>query len=344
MNLQPIFDRYLPPLEQALHDALPMPGPELRPHYGMIHYHLGWVDETLAPVAGSAGKRLRPLLCLLVTEAAGGPMERAMPIAVALELLHNFSLVHDDIEDNSTTRRGRPSVWKVWGIPQATNVGDGLFALTHLALVGLADQGVPSKRTLEAIRAFDAACVALTEGQFLDMSFEERADVTLDEYLHMIRSKTAALTRVASQLGALIAGAPPETVAHYARFGEDLGMAFQIQDDWLGVWGEEAVTGKPVGDDICERKKNYPVVYALQRLSTTGDPRLANLYQREQMDETTVQKILDILHEVGAETRTMEAAGAYHEQALAALAATGIENQPQTWLAKVAHTLASRRT
>ena len=177
-----------------------------------------------------------------------------------------------------------------------------------------------------------------------DMSFEERADVTLDEYLHMIRSKTAALTRAASQLGALIAGAPPETVAHYARFGEDLGMAFQIQDDWLGVWGEEAVTGKPVGDDICERKKNYPMVYALQRLSTIGDPRLANLYRREQMDETTVQEILDILHKVGAETRTLEAAGAYHEQALAALAATGIENQPQTWLAKVAHTLASQRT
>jgi len=344
MNLQPIFDRYLPPLEQALHDALPMPGPELRPHYGMIHYHLGWVDETLAPVAGSAGKRLRPLLCLLVTEAAGGPMERAMPIAVALELLHNFSLVHDDIEDNSTTRRGRPSVWKVWGIPQATNVGDGLFALTHLALVGLADQGVPSKRTLEAIRAFDAACVALTEGQFLDMSFEERADVTLDEYLHMIRSKTAALTRVASQLGALIAGAPPETVAHYARFGEDLGMAFQIQDDWLGVWGEEDVTGKPVGDDICERKKNYPVVYALEQLAVAGDPRLANLYQQERIGETTVQKILDILDQVDAGARTLEAVRAFHEQALAGLAATGIKNQAQTWLAEMARDLASRQT
>ena len=343
MNLQPIFDRYLPPLEQALRDALPTPRPELEPHYGMMHYHLSWVDETFAPRPGSSGKRLRPLLCLLVTEAAGGPMERAMPAAVALELLHNFSLVHDDIEDNSATRRGHPSVWKVWGVPQAINVGDGLFALTHLAMVGLADQDMPPKRALKAIRAFDAACVALTEGQFLDMDFETRVDVTLDEYLHMIRSKTAALIRVACRLGALIAGAPPETVTHYARFGEYLGLAFQIQDDWLGVWGEEAVTGKPVGDDIRQRKKNYPVAYALGQLSTTGDPRLADLYRREQMDETTVQKILGILAEMNAKVYTMEAAHAYHEQALAALAATGIENQEQAWLTELARTLASRR-
>jgi len=344
MNLQPILDRYLSPLEQALRDALPTPRPELGLHYGMMRYHLGWVDETFAPVSGSGGKRLRPLLCLLVTEASGGLMERVMPVAVALELVHNFSLVHDDIEDKSVTRRGRPSVWKVWGIPLATNVGDGLFALTHLALGRLADRGVPPLWVLEAIRAFDAACVALTEGQFLDMSFEARADVTLDEYLQMIRGKTAALIRVACQLGALIADAPPETVAHYARFGEHLGMAFQIQDDWLGVWGEEAATGKPVGDDIRERKKNYPVVYALEQLSTASSLRLADLYQREQIDETTVQAILDILGEVGAETHTLEAARACHKKALVALAATGIQNQAQIYLRELAGALLSRRS
>lgn len=344
MSLQAIFDRYLPPLEQALRDALPIPRPALKSYYGMMHYHLGWVDEALAPVSDRGGKRLRPLLCLLVTEAAGGPMECAMPAAVALELLHNFSLVHDDIEDNSATRRGRPSVWKLWDIPQATNAGDGLFAVTHLTLCQLIKQDVPPRRALEAICYFDTACVALTEGQFLDMSFEERTDVTLKEYLQMIQSKTAALVSVAAQLGALIAGASPETVAHYARFGRNLGLAFQIQDDRLGVWGEEAVTGKPVGDDIRERKKNYPVVYALERLAATGDARLIKLYRREQMDETTVQEILGILNEVNAETRTLEAARVYHEQALTALAATGIENQAQTWLTELARALALRQT
>lgn len=344
MNLQPIFDRYLPPLEQALRDALPTPRPELNRHYNMMHYHLGWVDETFAPTTGKSGKRLRPLLCLLVTEAAGGSTERAMPAAVALELLHNFSLVHDDIEDNSATRRGRPTIWKVWGIPQAINVGDGLFALTHFVLDELVERGVTPARAMEAIRAFDAACVALTEGQFLDMSFEARRDVTLEEYLRMIEGKTAALIGIACQLGALIAGAPPETVAHYARFGKHLGMAFQIQDDWLGVWGEEAVTGKPVGDDIRERKKNYPVVYALEHLAAANDPRLADLYLQEHMDEATVQIILDILDEVEAKAHTQEAARAYHEQALAALAATNIENQAQSWLINLALALASRQT
>ncbi len=343
MNLQPIFERYLPPLEQALREATSARRPELKPHYGMMHYHLGWVDEAFMPVSDGGGKRLRPLLCLLVTEAVGGPMKRAMPAAVALELLHNFSLAHDDIEDNSATRRGRLSIWKVWSIPQAINVGDGLFALTHLILTQLADRGVPPARAMEAMRAFTAACVALTEGQFLDMSFETRLDVTLDEYLQMIQGKTAALIRVACQLGALIAGAPPEIVIHYTRFGEHLGLAFQIQDDWLGVWGEEAITGKPVGDDIRERKKNYPVVYALEQLAKTGDPRLDNLYRRENMDEARVQAILDILREVDAAAHTQQIVHAYHEQALTALAATGIENQAQTWLTGLARALASRQ-
>jgi geranylgeranyl diphosphate synthase type I len=199
-------------------------------------------------------------------------------------------------------------------------------------------------RALEAIRAFNAACVALTEGQFLDMSFEARVDVTLEEYLRMIQGKTAALISAACQLGALIAGASPETVAHYARFGERLGMAFQIQDDWLGVWGEEAITGKPVGDDIRERKKNYPVVYALEQLTAAGDLRLADLYRREHIDKATMQDILGMLHETGAKARTLEAVRAYHDQALAALVATGIQNQAQTWLADLARALASRQT
>jgi geranylgeranyl diphosphate synthase type I len=343
MSLQLIFDRYLPPLEQALHEALQTPRPALSPYYGMMHYHLGWVDQTFAPMPGSGGKRLRPLLCLLVTEAAGGLMERAMPAAVALELLHNFSLVHDDIEDNSATRRGRPTVWKVWGVPQATNAGDGLFAVTHLILAELAERGVPPARVLEAIRAFDAACVALTEGQYLDLSFEARVDVTQSEYLHMIQAKTAMLIRVACQLGALIAGAPRDIIAHYVRFGEHLGMAFQIQDDWLGVWGEEAVTGKPVGDDIRERKKNYPVVYALEQLAAAGDMRLADVYRRDSMDDATVRQVLDILRQVGAKARTLEIAREYYEKALAALTAIDSPNQAQSWLRKLASTLLSRR-
>ena len=343
MNLQPVFDRYLPPLEKALRDALPVPRSELKPYYGMMHYHMGWVDESLEPFSGSGGKRLRPLLCLLVTEAVGGSMGHAMPAAVALELLHNFSLVHDDIEDNSDTRRGRPALWKIWGIPQAINVGDGLFAATRVVMSQLAKKGVRPLQVLEAIRAFDAACLALTEGQFLDMSFEERTNVTLDEYQQMIRGKTAALISVSCRLGAIIGGASAEVIDHYARFGQYLGLAFQIQDDWLGVWGEKSITGKPVGDDIRERKKNYPIVYALEQFEASGDHRLSSLYRQNKIDEPTVQAILSLLQKVGAETRTLEASRIFQKQALDALADTGIENQAQAWLANLSQALVSRQ-
>ncbi|MFZ5918067.1 MAG: polyprenyl synthetase family protein [Chloroflexota bacterium] len=343
MSLQPLFEHHLPPLENALRAALETPHPALVHHYGMMHYHMGWVDTTLSPESGSSGKRLRPLLCLLVTEATGGQAEQAMPAAVALELLHNFSLVHDDIQDNSATRRGRPAVWSVWGVPQAINVGDGLFAVTHRILCGLAARGVPPDRALAAIEAFDTACVALTEGQFLDMSFEERLDVSLDEYLTMIGGKTAALISVACRLGAIIAGAPAGVTENYARFGQYLGLAFQMLDDWLGVWGEESETGKPVGDDIRERKKNYPVVYALEQLAAAGDDRLTRLYCQRSMDESAVQAVLAILAQTGAQDRTLQAARVYHEQSLAALAATDIQNQAQAWLNDLARTLVSRR-
>lgn len=344
MNLQPIFDRHLPPLEQALRQTLQTSRPDLEGHYGMMHYHMGWVDKAFNPIDTSGGKRVRPLLCLLVAEATGGNTKQAMPAAVALEMLHNFSLVHDDIEDNSTTRRGRPAVWTVWGVPQAINMGDGLFAMTHTALGQLVARGVSPERALWAMRVFNAACISLTEGQFMDMRFEERVDVTPAEYLQMIRGKTAALISVACQMGAILGGAATETVDAYARFGEYLGLAFQIQDDWLGVWGEETVTGKPVGDDIRERKKNFPVVYALDQLAASGDRRLRELYAREQMDSAAVGRILEILGQTGAEAHTLQTARAYHDQALAALDAAGVENQAQQWLRDLANALVSRRS
>jgi geranylgeranyl diphosphate synthase type I len=140
----------------------------------MMHYHLGWADEALRPLEGPSGKRLRPVLCLLACEAAGGTVEQALPAAAALELVHNFSLVHDDIQDQSRVRRGRATVWDLWGAAHGINVGDGLFVLSRLAVYGLLDRGVPTERTLSVTLALDRACQSLCEGQYLDMSFEER--------------------------------------------------------------------------------------------------------------------------------------------------------------------------
>lgn len=340
MSLQSAFERHLPLIEAELRKALATPHPSLAPFYGMMRYHLGWVDEGFSPIEAKGGKRLRPLLCLLVCEAAGGNPEQALPAAVAVELVHNFSLVHDDIEDASPLRRHRPTVWRVWGVPQAINVGDALFALAQLALQGLAEQGIPPARALAAFEVLEGACLALTEGQYLDLNFEERLDVTVEEYLRMIRGKTAALLAACAHLGALVASDDTELLTHYRSFGENLGMTFQIVDDILGIWGEESVTGKPVADDIRQRKKSLPVVYALGLRA--GKQGLREIYGKDKLTEEDVRRAMAILDEAGARRYAERLARDYHWRALAELEATGVENEAQADLRELADFLIER--
>lgn len=340
MGIQESAARCLPLLEDALQDALRAPHEALAAHHAMMQYHLGWLDEGLRPRTGEGGKRLRPLLCLLACEAAGGDVQVALPAALAIEILHNFSLVHDDIEDHSPTRRGRPAVWVLWGVPQAVNVGDALFALAHRTLGRLAEHDVPAGRVLAATRAFDDTCVALTEGQYLDMSFEARLDVTVDEYLAMIEGKTAALTGLSTRLGALLAGAAAEIVRSFHRFGQRLGIAFQIEDDILGVWGDEALTGKSAASDILEKKKTLPVVYALQ--SAVGE-RLRTLYRRPELTAGDISAVLALLEEVNAGGYARRMAEETHQQALMALANTRLDEEALAPLRELAASLRGRQ-
>jgi len=342
MSSKSAFERYLPLIEAELRRIVAAQHPQLASFYGMMRYHLGWVDEGFSPTEDKGGKRLRPLLCLLVCEAAGGDPERALPAAAAVELVHNFSLVHDDIEDASPLRRHRLTVWKVWGTPQAINAGDGLFALAHLAMQRLADRGVRHRRVLTALEILDQACLALTEGQHLDLSFEARLDVDVDEYLSMIRGKTAALFSAAAQLGALVAGSDPESTARYRRFGQNLGLAFQIVDDILGIWGDPQVTGKPAADDIQQRKKTLPIVRALEEEKRTEGQGLREIYQREVIDEEAVEAALKILENLGARHYTGGMANDYYQQALAELDATGVGNEAQDDLRELAAFLVER--
>ncbi len=308
---------YLPALEAEMRAVLRADAANgADPFYGMMHYHMGWADENLAPAGGNSGKRIRPLLCLLNCAAAGGDWQQALPAAAAIEILHNFSLVHDDIEDDSPTRRGRPTVWTLWGQPQAINTGDAMFALAHLALGRLIDRGVAPEIVVQALRRFDETCVALTRGQFADMGFETRDGVDVDEYLAMIRGKTAVLVELAAELGALVAGAPSERVAHYASFGLNLGLAFQMQDDILGIWGDESVTGKSAATDITTRKKTLPVLYALPRSAP-----LRALYAGSATDEEFVRQVVARLDETGARQYAVGRAEEYTAGAMDALAA-----------------------
>lgn len=315
------FSAYLPRLEQAMQAAIEPTDPRVALHYEMMAYHLGWRDEHLRPARANAGKRVRPMLCMLTCEAVGGSVDDALPAAVAVELLHNFSLIHDDIEDGSPTRRHRPTVWKLWGVPQAINVGDAMFTLARRALHALQDRH-RAERVLRAFRIFDDACVALTEGQHLDMRFEHTLNVSVEDYLYMIRGKTAALLGASVALGALLGGADDSVQEQYRAFGENLGLSFQIVDDILGIWGDESRTGKSTASDILSKKKTLPVLFALNH-PQVGE-RMRELYAGPPFSERDVPVVLSLLDEIDARGYARTLAAHHHEQALAALAATGI--------------------
>lgn len=253
----------LPAVEDELRRAVAdvkAPGMDMLHH--MLAYHMGWEGEGAGPSA--TGKRIRPLLVLLTCAAATGEWERALPAAAAVELVHNFSLIHDDIEDNSPLRRGRPTLWKLWGIPQAINAGDALFSLAHLEALRLADT-LSVETTIMATRIIQQTCLHLTQGQHLDIAYETRRDLTANDYWPMIGGKTAALLAACTDLGALTANADRAARENYREFGRLLGLAFQVQDDLLGIWGDAALTGKSSESDLVAGKKSLPVLYGLDQ-------------------------------------------------------------------------------
>ena len=234
--------------------------PRTKPFHEMLTYHMGWTGEGAGPEA--TGKRIRPLMALLCNAACGANWQFALPAAAAVELVHNFSLVHDDIQDNSPKRRGRDTAWVKWGAPMAINVGDVLFVLSNQAIIDLRENH-PAETVVKAAEILHNTCLDLTRGQFLDMSYEERNDLTTDDYWPMIAGKTAALLSACCHLGALLGGADEERQDAYRSFGHYLGLAFQAQDDILGIWGNEAVTGKSVASDLVEGKNSLPVMAGL---------------------------------------------------------------------------------
>jgi geranylgeranyl diphosphate synthase, type I len=327
MNLAEAFATYLPWIEAEMRDVLAAREPAVAGHYGIMQYHMGWRDADLNPAHVPGGKRIRPMLCLLACAAAGGDPRRGLPAAAGLELLHNFSLIHDDIEDDSPTRRHRATAWTVFGLPLSCNAGDGMFSLAHLAFFRLSDHGIPAEVALAALRRFDETCLALTEGQYLDMAFEARLDVTPDDYFRMIAGKTGALLAASPELGALIAGARPDALAAYRRYGAALGRAFQLQDDILGIWGDEAVTGKSAASDILSKKKTLPVLCALAHPEV--GPRLRALYAGPAFTAADVPAVLDLLCAAHAREFTETHIRAATEDAHAALASAAGSADPQ---------------
>jgi geranylgeranyl diphosphate synthase type I len=263
----------------------------------MIRYHFGFDDPS-----GTArrGKRLRPQLLLRVALAEGGAVESALGAAVAIEVLHNYSLVHDDIEDGDELRHGRPALWTRYGIAQGINAGDAMCALSYLALLDC-EAGSPPERLARMARALHEANLGMCEGQGLDIAFEGRDAVSLDEYRAMVFGKTAALFGASCELGALSARASDARAAAYARMGRAYGVAFQVRDDVLGTWGSSAATGKPSGGDIARRKWTFPVVWALGQPACADRQIVALAYgRRRRLDSAESLEVVAALERLGA--------------------------------------------
>ena len=305
--------------------------------FGMLSYHLGWANAAFNPCQARTGKRVRPMLCLLACEACDGEWEQALPAAAAIELMHNFSLVHDDIEDRDETRRGRPTVWALWGDAQAINAGDTLFALAQLALVRLSERDVPATTVVAALRLFNRTCVALTGGQYLDIGFESHASVSIADYLAMIEGKTGALVACTCEIGGLVAAAPATRREHLRSFGHHLGLAFQMRDDVLGVWGDPTVTGKPAGADIARCKKSLPILHGLEHSA-----ELRALLAQETLSTTDVHRATELLQKTNSREYAEQLAREHHAQALAALEQANLHGPAAQALHELTQTLLSR--
>lgn len=305
----------------------------------ILRYHMGWENGRALPHRGKPGKFIRSVLHILSCQAVGGDTARVLPSAAAVELIHNLSLVHDDIQDGSHERRGRPSLWKLWGQPQAINIGDFMFALASLALLRLRDHGVPSEEVIHAFRLLTEACKELCEGQYLDIEFENRIDITVADYLSMIRKKTAALMAASASTGAYL-GERREKVRYFHEFGEALGMAYQIRDDILGVWGTEDSTGKSMEDDLRQRKKTLPVVYALRE--SRDKAKLERLYTQRHVGGGDVHLVVEILSQSGSRDHAQDLVQRYCRRALEQLDASRLAASQQAPLVKLTHFLAQR--
>ncbi|HEY2508348.1 MAG TPA: polyprenyl synthetase family protein [Streptosporangiaceae bacterium] len=320
----------------AIADAVTRLSPEVR---AVAEYHLGLADANGQPIAGGArtGKALRPALVLLSARAAGVGQAQGVPAAAAVELVHNFSLLHDDIMDGDTERRHQPTAWTVFGIGPAILAGDALLALAQDLLLEDPPNGV------WAARCLSAAVQRLIAGQGADLAFERRDDVKVEECLAMAGDKTAALMACACSIGAIYVGAPADLAMNLASFGAHAGQSFQLVDDLLGIWGAPEVTGKPVGSDLRARKKSMPVVVALASGTEAGRELAALLSQPEPLTDDQVAEATALVEEAGGKSRTEAEAQVQLSSAAGSLAAAQMPEDVRDEFRAIAEFITARQ-
>jgi geranylgeranyl diphosphate synthase type I len=333
MSKPPVLARAGGVVEPALRKAVGT----LEPHLRLpAEYHFGWVEIDGTPTSGAGGKGVRPALAVLGAEAVGGDAQQAAPGAVALELVHNFSLIHDDIMDGDRTRRHRRTVWDVYGVGDAILVGDALHALAFQVLL---DEAGPVH--LAATNRLGRAVSAIIAGQAQDTALDRATDASLAACVEMCGNKTGALLAQSVAIGAVLGGADEDTASALERYGAELGLSFQAIDDVLGIWGDTDITGKPVGNDLRARKKSMPVAMAFDDGGALAEA-LCVAFAGDSVSDRDVESLSAQLADAGIKDRVQQLARHHLDAALAALASTHIDATAAAELADLARFVVER--
>lgn len=322
-SLPAVFQRYQETIDSALREWL---SNGASPVYSLLRYAMGWSDADGTPVSAPQGKALRPTLCLLTCEAICGEYKRALAPAVALELIHNFSLIHDDIQDRDEYRRHRPTIWKVWGEPMALTAGNVMRIVADTSITGLRGDSVSDADIVTVNEVLTEASLEMIEGQYLDVAFEGRSDIGMKSYLDMISRKTGALIRTPMHVGAIMGTDDQAIIESFRECGRSLGYVFQIRDDVIGIWSEEKTTGKPVGADIRRKKNSLPIVHAMSQADRVQKRTLEGVYEKEAVNDADVEIVLDIMDSLDTEAFANSMAAEHCERGLEQL--KGIEIHP----------------
>jgi|ETN02SMinimDraft_4_1059925.scaffolds.fasta_scaffold13956_4 geranylgeranyl diphosphate synthase type I len=292
------FDRYQKTLLENMQNAF---NDHESTIYDHLKYFLGWIDVDGKEVKKYSGKILRPSLCLLTTDSLDGDFQASIKAAVALEFIHNFSLIHDDIEDQDRFRRHRLSLWAIWGIPKAIVSGNALLTLGNLEIGKLEKEYLSPEIIRNIQKLLTISYLKMMEGQFLDIKYERQENISINEYLKMIELKTSTLLECSLMLGVLTSRNNNHYLEHnFSSLGKILGAIFQIRDDVLGIWGTDE-TGKPIGADIIKKKKSLPIVHVLSQENSKISKKVKKMLSQKTISKSEMRLIIEMLEKAGSE-------------------------------------------
>jgi len=293
--------------------------------YDVLRYHLGWADQRGQPEDTPSVLHFQSLMALVCCEALTGDFQAALPAAAGVELVHNFTLVHSDVQSSRVDEQERPSIWWVWGPAQAINAGDGLHALGRTTIMRLAQRGVPADQVLRAVELLDRACLTLCEGQYMDLDFQDQLLVTSSAYYDMIGRKTGALAGCSAELGALAGGGDEGVCFHFRDAGSRLGMAWQIGQDIADFWGRRG--DGMTASNVLNKKKSLPLILAMEAAELAVKRELGNIYAKRVLQPEDVTRVIAILDQAQARQNSEDKARELVEEALVAFAKAGVAEE-----------------